>query len=67
MSSFLLLIFDDLQKIRANLLTADKRFRKLIFSVKPKEKEELLEKKRNLMVNTSVTITILELAWGMCC
>ncbi|KAK4786639.1 hypothetical protein SAY86_010472 [Trapa natans] len=34
------------QKIKVNVLVADRKLKKLIFSVKPKEKEELLEKKR---------------------
>ncbi|KAG5058552.1 hypothetical protein JHK86_013548 [Glycine max] len=37
------------QKIKANVLVADRKMRKLIFSLRPKEKEELVEKKRNLM------------------
>jgi len=49
------------------VLVADRKMRKLIFSLRPKEKEELVEKKRNLMVNTLVTITFLELAWSLCC
>lgn len=32
------------------VILADKRSRRLILSVRPKEKEELIEKKRNLMV-----------------
>uniref|UniRef100_A0A7N1A9A1 S1 motif domain-containing protein n=1 Tax=Kalanchoe fedtschenkoi TaxID=63787 RepID=A0A7N1A9A1_KALFE len=42
------------QKIKVNVLLANKRSRKLIFSVKPREKEELIEKKRNLMAKLSV-------------
>ncbi|RDX88445.1 rpsA [Mucuna pruriens] len=37
------------QKIKANVLVADRKMRKLIFSLRRKEKEELVEKKRNLM------------------
>lgn len=32
------------------VVLADGKSRRLIFSTKPKEKEELIEKKRNLMV-----------------
>ncbi|XP_061373744.1 uncharacterized protein LOC133316061 [Gastrolobium bilobum] len=42
------------QKIKANVLLADRKLRKLILSVKPKEKEELVEKKRNLMARLQV-------------
>lgn len=31
---------------------ADRKFRKLIVSVRPKEREELVEKKRSLMVRS---------------
>lgn len=33
-----------------NILLADRKSRKLIFSMRPKEKEETVEKKRSLMV-----------------
>lgn len=56
-----------LQKMKANVLVADRKMRKLIFSLRPKEKEELIEKKRNLMVNNLVTITFLQLVWSICC
>lgn len=39
-----------LQKIKVNVILADRESRKLIFSVKPKEKEESIQRKRNLMV-----------------
>lgn len=42
------------QKIKAIVMLADRRSRQLIFSVRPKEKEELVEKKRNLMGKLSV-------------
>ncbi|KAL9664662.1 hypothetical protein QQ045_020067 [Rhodiola kirilowii] len=42
------------QKIKVNVLLADKRSRKLIFSIKPREKEEQIENKRNLMAKLSV-------------
>nr|KYP65602.1 30S ribosomal protein S1 [Cajanus cajan] len=42
------------QKIKANVLVADRKIRKLIFSLRPKEKEELVEKKRNLMSRLQV-------------
>lgn len=44
-----------MQKIKVNVLLADKRSRKLIFSVKPKEKEEQVENKRNLMVSVALS------------
>ncbi|XP_031285508.1 uncharacterized protein LOC116144197 [Pistacia vera] len=37
------------QKINVNVVMVDRKLRKLIFSVKPKEKEELVAKKRSLM------------------
>lgn len=43
-----------MQKIKVNVLVADRKFRKLIFSVKPKEKEELVEKKRSVMVRRNI-------------
>lgn len=39
-----------MQKIKVNVVAADRKFRKLLFSVKPKEKEAIIEKKRSLMV-----------------
>ncbi|CAK9141866.1 unnamed protein product [Ilex paraguariensis] len=42
------------QKIRVSVVLADRKSRRLIFSVKPKEKEELIEKKRNLMAKLSI-------------
>ena len=39
-----------LQKLKVNVLLANRKSGKLLFSVKPKEKEELVEKKRSLMV-----------------
>lgn len=39
-----------LQKFKVNVLLAERKSRRLILSVKPKEKEELVEKKRKLMV-----------------
>lgn len=39
-----------MQKIKVNVVVADRKFRKLLFSVKPKEKEAIVEKKRSLMV-----------------
>ncbi|XAR70320.1 hypothetical protein NMG60_11027132 [Bertholletia excelsa] len=42
------------QKIKVNVELADRKSRKLIFSVKPKEKEELVEKKRKLMAKLSI-------------
>ncbi|KAI4326981.1 hypothetical protein L6164_019490 [Bauhinia variegata] len=42
------------QKIKVNVILADRKLRKLIFSVRPKEKEELIEKKRNLMAKLQV-------------
>jgi hypothetical protein len=44
-----------LQQIKAYVLLSDRKLKKLIFSLRPKEKEELTEKKRNLMVNALVT------------
>ncbi|KAL7167494.1 hypothetical protein ACSBR2_038038 [Camellia fascicularis] len=41
------------QKIKVNVVLADRKSRKLIFSVKPKEKEEMVEKKRSLMAKLS--------------
>ncbi|XP_010676494.2 uncharacterized protein LOC104892303 isoform X2 [Beta vulgaris subsp. vulgaris] len=42
------------QHIRVNILLADRKSRKLIFSMRPKEKEETVEKKRSLMAKLSV-------------
>ncbi|PSS11422.1 30S ribosomal protein, partial [Actinidia chinensis var. chinensis] len=42
------------QKIKVNVVLADRKSRKLIFSVKAKEKEEIVEKKRNLMAKLSI-------------
>ena len=39
-----------LQKVNVNVILADRKARRLIFSGRPKEKEEIVEKKRNLMV-----------------
>ncbi|XP_028118279.1 uncharacterized protein LOC114315860 isoform X1 [Camellia sinensis] len=41
------------QKIKVNVVLTDRKSRKLIFSVKPKEKEEMVEKKRSLMAKLS--------------
>ncbi|XP_058731981.1 uncharacterized protein LOC131603610 [Vicia villosa] len=42
------------QKTKAYVLLADRKLKKLIFSLKPKEKEDLTEKKRNLMARLQV-------------
>ncbi|GFY97337.1 nucleic acid-binding, OB-fold-like protein [Actinidia rufa] len=42
------------QKIKVNVVLADRKSRKLIFSMKAKEKEEIVEKKRNLMAKLSI-------------
>ncbi|KAI3727605.1 hypothetical protein L6452_16223 [Arctium lappa] len=42
------------QKIKVNVILADRESRKLIFSVKPKEKEESIERKRSLMAKLKV-------------
>ncbi|KAG8374907.1 hypothetical protein BUALT_Bualt10G0044400 [Buddleja alternifolia] len=42
------------QRIRVGVVLADRSSRRLIFSIKPKEKEELVEKKRSLMAQLSV-------------
>ncbi|XP_004503759.1 uncharacterized protein [Cicer arietinum] len=42
------------QKVKAYVLLADRKLKKLMFSLKPKEKEELTEKKRNLMARLQV-------------
>jgi hypothetical protein len=41
-----------LQKIKVNVVIADRKLRKLVVSLRPKEKEELVEKKRHLMVRS---------------
>ncbi|XVE64874.1 hypothetical protein DITRI_Ditri07aG0136600 [Diplodiscus trichospermus] len=38
------------QRVKVSVLVADRKFRKLIVSLRPKEKEKLVEKKRNVMV-----------------
>ncbi|MED6195549.1 hypothetical protein PIB30_038880 [Stylosanthes scabra] len=42
------------QKVRANVLSAERKYRKLILSLKPKETEDPFEKKRNLMARLQV-------------
>ncbi|KAK8478747.1 hypothetical protein V6N13_096177 [Hibiscus sabdariffa] len=42
------------QRVKVNVLMADRKFRKLIVSLRPKEKEELTEKKRNVMAKLGV-------------
>ncbi|KAL9231036.1 hypothetical protein vseg_006307 [Gypsophila vaccaria] len=42
------------QRIKLNILYADRKSRKLIFSMRPKEKEEIVEKKRNLLKKLAV-------------
>ncbi|CAK9310981.1 unnamed protein product [Citrullus colocynthis] len=42
------------QKIKVNVVLANRKSRKLIFSVRPKEREELVEKKRSLMATLQV-------------
>ncbi|XP_073130931.1 uncharacterized protein [Henckelia pumila] len=42
------------QKIKVGAVLVDRNSRRLIFSIKPKEKEELVEKKRSLMAQLSV-------------
>ncbi|XP_056174284.1 uncharacterized protein LOC115675526 isoform X1 [Syzygium oleosum] len=42
------------QKIKVNVVVADRKFRKLLFSVKPKEKEAIVEKKRSLMAKLRI-------------
>ncbi|KAL5749238.1 hypothetical protein ACOSP7_023841 [Xanthoceras sorbifolium] len=42
------------QKINVNVQMADRKFRKLIVSVRPREKVELVEKKRSLMAKLRV-------------
>ncbi|KAJ7952343.1 30S ribosomal protein S1 [Quillaja saponaria] len=42
------------QKIKVNVVLVERKSRKLIFSMRPKEKEELVEKKRSLMAKLQV-------------
>lgn len=42
------------QKIKVHVVMADRNSRRLIFSGRPKEKEEMVEKKRSLMAKLSV-------------
>ncbi|KAK4363779.1 hypothetical protein RND71_019020 [Anisodus tanguticus] len=42
------------QRIRVSVVLADKNSRRLIFSIKPKEKEELVDKKRSFMAKLQV-------------
>ncbi|XP_021290148.1 uncharacterized protein LOC110421029 [Herrania umbratica] len=42
------------QRVKVNVLMANRKFRKLIVSLRPKEKEELVEKKRNVMAKLRV-------------
>ncbi|KAE8657330.1 putative Pollen-specific protein SF3 [Hibiscus syriacus] len=42
------------QRVKVNVLMGDRKFRKLIVSLRPKEKEELIEKKRNVMAKLRV-------------
>ncbi|XP_052210581.1 uncharacterized protein LOC127813581 isoform X2 [Diospyros lotus] len=42
------------QKIKANVVLVDRKTRKLLFSLKPKEKMEMVEKKRSLMAKLSI-------------
>ncbi|TQD97297.1 hypothetical protein C1H46_017138 [Malus baccata] len=42
------------QKIRVQLVLANRKFGKLVFSVRPKEKEESVERKRSLMAKLQV-------------
>ncbi|RZC74350.1 hypothetical protein C5167_049827 [Papaver somniferum] len=42
------------QRTKVNVLMADRNSRKLMFSIRPKEREESVEKKRNLMAKLSV-------------
>lgn len=42
------------QKVKVNVLVADRKTRKLIFSIRPKEKEEIVNKKRSVMAKLSV-------------
>ncbi|KAI4372231.1 hypothetical protein MLD38_010487 [Melastoma candidum] len=42
------------QRLNVSVVMADRRFRKLVVSLKPREKEELVEKKRSLMAKLRV-------------
>ncbi|CAL8157177.1 unnamed protein product [Prunus armeniaca] len=42
------------QKIKVNVVLANRKFGKLVFSVRPKEKEESVERKRSLMAKLQV-------------
>ncbi|XP_015896162.2 uncharacterized protein LOC107429903 isoform X1 [Ziziphus jujuba] len=42
------------QKLKVNVVLANRKLRKLIFSLRPKEKEELVEKKKSLMAKLQV-------------
>eukprot|EP00257_Ricinus_communis_P014333 XP_015571983.1 uncharacterized protein LOC8266439 [Ricinus communis] len=42
------------QKIKVNVVVADKILRKLTFSLRPKEKEESVQRKRNLMAKLQI-------------
>ncbi|KAG9441126.1 hypothetical protein H6P81_016980 [Aristolochia fimbriata] len=42
------------QKIKVNVVLADRHARKLMFSVRPREKEEIVEKKRSLMAKLNI-------------
>ncbi|KAK9094743.1 hypothetical protein Scep_026212 [Stephania cephalantha] len=42
------------QRVKVNVVLADRNSRKLIFSRRPREKEELVEKKRSLMAKLSI-------------
>ncbi|KAG9137912.1 hypothetical protein Leryth_025395 [Lithospermum erythrorhizon] len=42
------------QKVKVNVVVADRKTRKLIFSIRPKEKEEVVNKKRSVMARLSV-------------
>lgn len=41
------------------MILADRKSRRLIFSVKPKEKEELVERKRKLMVRNFIQFKLM--------
>lgn len=43
-----------MQRLKVSVILADKNSRKLMFSGRPKEKEEVVEKKRSLMVCSNV-------------
>ncbi|KAB5564479.1 hypothetical protein DKX38_004533 [Salix brachista] len=42
------------QKIKVNVVIAERKLRKLVVSLRPKEKEELVEKKRHLMATLQI-------------